>query len=356
MSYTIVQPEARAARGEVLDLWKRNLPDASDRRYDWLYENGPASGWVIRSEDEKAVGAIGMMRRTMKVLDKHCQVGQPIDLNIDKRHRMGGPAIQLQRRLTEAVDSGELALAYGLPNAQAEPVLRRAGYHELDRMGRWVKPLRTDNLLGKWVKNGFLRRAAAAALDTALWLASSETYRHGRLGVHAEIVDVFDERFDRLWETARDRCPIIGQRGSDYLRWRFSDCPNARYRTLCLSDEEDRLLAYLTYCQPQDAAYVGDLFFAEERDLYLLLAEFLWMLRRQRVETATLAFLGSAVVEKALRVFGFHRRPSQCMFMVYANDEELAAAAGSTDRDAAFQRALRKENWFLTCADLDTEC
>ncbi len=358
MTYTIVQSETRDVRDEVLALWERNLPAASRQRYDWLYENGPAQGLVVRDDNDAAIGSMGIMGRTMKVFDNICPAGQPIDLNVDKRHRLGGAAMQLQRRLSESVDSGRLVLSYGLPNTQAEAVLRRAGYQVVGTMGRWTKPLRADNLLGNLLggrlKNQLLRKTAAAAVNAGLWFTSAETRQRRRAGVRAEIVDHFDERFDRLWETARDKYAIIGERTSEYLRWRFANCPDARYRTLCLCDDDDRLLAYLTYSLEEDRAYVGDLLFADNRDLDLLLAEFIWSLRRHRKEAATMIFYGNPFIAKTLRKFGFYHRPSQWKVMVYANDAQLAAAAGSDDLEASLARAMSEENWFITQADIDT--
>ena len=354
MTYTTVQPETQEIRNEVLDLWERNLPTASRERYDWLYENGPAQNWVVRDDGQAAIGSMGMMGRTMKIFEKICPAGQPIDLNVDKRHRLGGPAMQLQRRMIEAVDSGRLVLAYGLPNAQAEPVLRRVGYRVVGTMGRWTKPLRANEVLGGRVKNPALHALASTALNAGLWLTSAETRRRRRAGVHAEIVDQFDERFDRLWEIARDKFEIIGRRDAAYLQWRFAECPEVRYRTLCLCDNRDRLLAYLTYSQSHGRAYVGDLLFVENRDLELLLAEFLWMLRRYHKEAATMIFYGHPLIAKTLRKFGFYRRPSQWKVVAYANAAELAAAAGSADLEASLARALDEKNWFLTRADIDT--
>ncbi len=354
MTYTIEQPECRDVRDEVLALWERNLERPSQERYKWLYEDGPAREWVVRDDNSAAIGSMGMMGRSMSVFGELCQVGQPIDLNVDKRHRLGGPAMQLQRRLTEAVDAGRIVLSYGLPNAQAEPVLRRVGYQVQGTMGRWTKPLRVDNLLVERFKNPLLRKVAASVVNTGLWLTAAETRRRRRAGVRAEIVDHFDDRFDRLWEAARDKYAIIGERSSDYLRWRFANCPDVRYRTLCLCDDSDRLLAYLTYSQADGRAYVGDMLFVDDRDLELLLAEFIWSLRRINCMAVTMIFYGDSNLTSILRKFGFYHRHSQWKVMVYANRNQLAAAAGSDDRDATFARASNEENWFITRADIDT--
>ena len=131
-------------------------------------------------------------------------------------------------------------------------------------------------------------------------------------------------------------------------------CPTVRFRTLCLCDGRDRLLAYLTYSQSKGRAYIADMLFAENRHLELLLGEFLWMLRRYRKEAASMILYGHPPAGKTLRKFGFLRRPSQWKVVVYANGGELAEAAGSADPETSLARALDENNWFLTRADIDT--
>ncbi len=354
MNHTIAQPDVRDVRDEILALWKRNLPTATRERYDWLYANGPAQAWTVRDLNGAAIGSMGVMGRTMKVFGDIRPVGQPIDLNVDKLHRLGGPALQLQRRLAAAVDAGEIALAYGLPNAQAEPVLRRMGYRVLGTMGRWTKPLRSENLLAERLKHRGLRKMIAMAVDAGLCLSSADIWIRRPKNIRAEIVDHFDERFDRLWETASRKYAIIGERTAEYLQWRFAKCPDVRYRTLCLCDEKDRLSAYLTYSQAEGRAYVGDVLFLENGDLEILLAEFMTMLRRMHKRAVTMIYYGHPFVAKTLRRFGFLPRESQWKVMVYANKDDSSAVAGANDPDAGLPRVMNGESWYITRADIDT--
>lgn len=342
MNYTIAQPEIQDVREEIIALWKRNLPTATRERYDWLYTGGPAQPWTVRDADGTAIGSMGAMLHTMKIFDDVRQAGQPIDLNVDRRHRLGGPAVQLQRRLAAAVDGGKLALAYGLPNAQAEPVLRRIGYRELGVMGRWTKPLRSDMLLAERIKHRGLRNLIATAANAGLLFTSADVWIRRPKNIRSEIVDRFDERFDRLWETAARRFAVIGERTADYLQWRFARCPDVRYRTLCLCDADDRLRAYLTYSQGEGRAYVSDLLFQEYADLEHILAEFIKMVRLMHKQAATMIYFGHPLVALTLRHFGFLPRRSQWKVMVYANP--AAESPG----------LINPENWYLTQADIDT--
>ena len=68
-SETIFHYRLDADRDRILDLWRENLPESSPDRYGWLYEDGPSAGWLVKSDETDTVGAVGLMRRTIKVFD-----------------------------------------------------------------------------------------------------------------------------------------------------------------------------------------------------------------------------------------------------------------------------------------------
>jgi hypothetical protein len=346
MSYTVCHSDPQDDRECILGLWRQNLPDASADRYDWLYEAGPATSWLVRSAAGEAVGATGLMGRNMKVFDRMVRAGQAIDLNVDKEHRTIGPALGLQRALTDAVRRRQLDLVYSFPNAQSELVQRRAGFQELGRLGRWAKPLRIGEGLRARLRRKPGGKLAAALARPLLWLRSPELFYRRPAKLQAWVTDRFDARFDRLWETASRRFAIVGERTSEYLSWRFCQCPDACYRVLCLADTDQRLLAYLVYHCRNGMAHVGDFFFADTCYLEPLLAEFLRMIRPEQAEAVIVVYLGSSEVCARLKRFGFWPRPSDRNAIVYADEEILGCDTASL---------LDKENWHLTQADIDAD-
>lgn len=346
MTYTVSQLDLARERNRLLELWRRNLPEASAGRFAWLYQDGPASGWFVHDEDGAVVGAIGLMDRRMRVFDRVLSGGQAIDMNVDRDHRTVGPALGLQRAMTAAVGEHRLGLIYGLPNEQSKSVLKRAGYRTLGTVGRWVKPLQCKDALPDWLRNGAVRSVASTAVDALLRIVSPETVYRRAPGVRVEVTDHFDARFDTLWHHAAGRFPVVGERTAAYLDWRFGRCPDSRHRVLCLSDAQDRLSAYLVYSLREGDAYISDFFFTSPDDLDTLLAEFVRMMRQQKARAIITVFFGSTDVCRRLTRFGFRRRPSTWTMMMTADPAQLGP-------DAA--RIADEENWFLTRADIDTD-
>ncbi len=344
MSYTVCQSDFQADRDQILDLWRENLPTSSVDRYSWLYGEGASPGWLVKSGEETTVGSIGLMERKIKVFDEILRAGHPIDLNIDEHHRTVGPALGLQRALTATVEDGQRSLLYGFPNDKSELIQRRAGFRRLGTLGRWAKPLVVGKSLAAKVRNPLALRAAGVIASPAMRLVSPETFYRRRSGIQVDVGERFDERFDAFWETAADRFPIVGERTSKYLAWRFGKCPDASYRVLCVSNADDELLAYLVYQERENKFHVGDFLFAEPRHLDILLAEFLRLARKEKVEAVIAVYLGSQLVCRRLKHFGFWQRPCDWKAMLYVEKESTVPTGP----------LFETENWHLTYADIDT--
>jgi len=345
MSYTVLQADPRESREAILALWQRNLPPASSARYHWLYEAGPATSALLESKDGQVIGAAGLMRRTFSLFGRRVEAAQAVDLNVDRQHRTIGPAVALQREITARVQSGELGFVYGLPNARSDPVLKRAGYQVVGCLARWIKPLRFRVLArrcrwSKWLAG------AGAVLDPLLQASSGELFYRRPAGACIQYLDQFDARFDRLWQAAARQFGVIGQRTSDYLGWRFTRCPKAGHRAVCLADANGELAAYVVYTVRDANAYLSDFLFADLGSFGVLLAELSGFLRREGMETVSLVYMGSQRVCRALRRSGFWQRPSDWKLMIYARTDQA---------DVDSDRLLDGENWHLTRADCDTD-
>lgn len=344
MTYRVCPPDPTADRQAILELWHRNLPDADAARFDWLYEQGPATALVLRSATDDAVGSAGLMRRTLRAFGREVEAAQAVDLNVDRQHRTIGPALALQRGVIEAARQARFELIYGFPNPQSEAVLRRAGYRAIGPLSRWIKPLSSRRLMSGWPR--WLARGAGPSADLLLRLVSAETYCRLPADLRAQRVGRFDERFDHLFQAAACRLPIVGRRTAEYLAWRFARRGPGRHHVLGLFDRADRLLAYVVWRWRRGTACVGDLLAAEPKYLELLLADLLRRLRRRRAEAVVVNYLGHPDVSRVLSRLGFWSRVLQWQAMIYADPASLGL-----DID----RFLQPDNWYLTRADLDTD-
>lgn len=346
MAYSICEPQCNAGRDAILELWRRNLPESTEARYQWLYNDGPATAWLLASDEGDIVGGTGLMARTIHLRGRTLRAAQAIDLNVDRRHRTIGPALKLQRTVTATVDDGRFDLVYAFPNPDSELVQRRVGYKALGIFGRWAKPLRCGEDMKGWFRYPVLGKAASTVLDLGLRLRWPEALRRRPAPLRVEVTDRFDARFDALWEEAAGQFGVIGQRTSGYLEWRFRRSPAARHRVFCLCGPDRRLLAYLVYCRREGNVFISDFLFRREEEFNILLADFIRLARREKAVALITVYLGSEAVTRTLARFGFLKRPSSWQTLVYVNPDGLQPDA---------VRLLDPASWHLTRADVDTD-
>lgn len=331
----------------VLALWQRNLPTATKDRYGWLYREGPACDWLLQNDDAVAIGSVGLMQRKFSIRNRQVTAGQAVDMNVDQAHRSLGPALQLQRKAIEASEAQGLPFVYGLCDRRSQLVLRRTGYHLLGDVGRWAKPLTSEPFLPSALRSKWLCRPACSAVNLAMRLTSAESWLRRPKGTRVEVLDRYDERFDRLWTKAAERFPILGDRSAEFLNWRFADSPDIRYRALALIDGEDRLRGYLVYHFNGATAHVADFLYETPKDLAALLPELFVIARRWGMESIVVESLIPESIARLLRSFGFWRRPSNWPFLVYASK--------TTESEWEERGLFDLESWYLTRADVDTD-
>ncbi len=344
MNYTISALDPHVQRSAVLDLWSRNLPGTGRERYQWLYEGGPAIGWIARSCSEDIVGGAGLMRRRLRLFDEAVTAGQAIDMNVDRRHRAFGPARALEREVTGAAEQCGLRLLYALPNDLSEPIFRHAGYQTVGKLGRWAKPLCWKSMANHCGAGSLAGTAALKCADWFLRLASPGSWdRRSRL--RSTIQEQFDDRFDRLWQSASRDLGVIGERTSTYLNWRFGRCPIMKHQVFCLSGRTDELLAYVVFSTRDHYVYISDFFGRDPRYLHAALTELLVRVKRDGAHAVVTTFLGNSKFVRILRRCGFWSRPCDWKLMILGGG--IASGPPSNLLDA--------ENWYLTRADIDTD-
>lgn len=349
MAYTVSQADPSQSRQVILELWKQNLPTASEDRYPWLYQTGRAKAWLLKVDDESAVGATGLMDRTIRSPEGLLRAGQAIDLNVNKDYRSVGPALSLARTLVRSAMQEGYPFIYAFPNADSEPILKRVGYRLLGNLQRWYKPLRCDKILDTRLQNPLARKAVAAAsfaVNTALAVKSRETFYRRPVEIHVKLTDRFDGSFDLLWQTVSGQFPFIGERTADYLSWRFGQSPSGRFEVLCIKNACQELLAYLVFSCQDGIVHVNDFLFADAWSLNLLLAEFIRHARRRKAAAVIVVYLGPSFVTESLRAFGFWRRPTMWNAMVCTDWNRLGTDAATV---------LDEQQWYLTRADIDTD-
>lgn len=231
-------------------------------RFEWLYRNNPAgaawSWFVYERETGEIVGAASLFPRMMWVGKDIKRCGQVGDFAVDMKYRSLGPALLLQRATFEPVRQGSLEFCYDCPpHALGMATFRRLGLEANCRMATYVRVLKADRQVSRYLGNGGAARAVSALANSVLAL-TTRRWTSAR-GVHiAAHVGRFDEEFTELDRATRDGASIRGRRSAEDLNWRYRDDPLNQYHVLT-ARRGGELEAYLVLDRRGEDSYVIDL-------------------------------------------------------------------------------------------------
>lgn len=356
--YSIEHIDPADVRADLLRLWWDNLPvtrESAEAKYQWTYFDAPhrpEGVFVLKAkqdgEEARIVGTSGVGWRSFFVHGRELRAGLLGDLAVDRDHRTALPAIRLVREARQTT-LDHFDVAYGYPNHAAEGVFLRCGYHKLGTMRRYAAVLRYAPYVRRVFDVPVLPRVAGAGLDVLRMGLRVPRMLQATRRYHLEWLDDVDERFDALWQRARDEYPIIGQRDARFLRWRFLCHPSERFQLVALAENSPGrpLRAYAVIHRQGRAAYLRDLFGCFDA-LGPLLDLLLPALRVKRATSVSIDFLGARRMVDLLLSRNFEYRHS---------DRTIIVDAGtSLAREDASQASQIKdvERWYLTDADEDT--
>lgn len=261
-AYAPARGDHQVHRDTLLSLWSGNLGDSAHMRakFDWFYDacpNGSPLVELLHHEPSgEWVGSCSAGRRHMCFEGRDVSSAVLVDLVVTAEHRSLGPALMMQMAIVEQVRE-ELELLLGFPNQRAASLFKRIRYSKFNDIVRYVRILRH----GPYLERRMPRRVAAPVgwlLDGATRIRDALRSALAR-SPRTEWCERVDPRMDDLWQRSRPRSMLTARRDAPFLRWRFDDCPLARYRHLLVSDRQSgELLAWFTTVREGHLLHVKD--------------------------------------------------------------------------------------------------
>ena len=312
-AYTVGEADLDRDRQGILAVWRRNLSDKekAGEKFDWYYRSnplGPGRIWkLVADESGEIVGTAGVGLRRLKVGSESLLVGLNSDFAVDKEHRSLLPAMRLQKAAQSRLQEG-VALLHGVPNENAVALLHRIGYRSSGKIVRHARVMRSAGYLRRITSLKPVALLLGAPLDLIVRAISSETWTSWRGRTHREFT-AFDERFDALWERARNRYAIATERTSGFLEWRYSQCPMHEYRIVGVLDSRQKtLFGYAVYYLDGPHARIADLIADGEAEMTRTIAAVITSVRSAGAESVSLSCGVGTHLEGPLSRFGFLQR------------------------------------------------
>ena len=331
MSYKVIPFQTEVHRQALLNLWKDNFKPLHgdgyvDKRFVWLYHENPfgsARTWIaLEPRSDAVIGAGTIFPFHRYVGGRLVKTGVTVDFAVDKKHRVGGAALAIQRAVTRGSFEIGFDFLLGKPNEKAQPIFERVGYQSIGDAQSWTKLLGTED-------------ERTGAPDLSIY--------------SDEMLTVADERFDELWNAARSGYVIIGDKSTAFLNWRYGYVKEQGYRFYCLLSRENlRLLGYLVFypLKKGRAFFIEDVFCERGAGAIIdnLLLGFASRMKMRGVEWIGLSYTGAPWFKEHLQRLGFRHGQHRYKLSVYA---------GPHLPSELVQQILDENNWFIFGGEAD---
>lgn len=350
MNYDILRGDLQKDKEDFLEFWKINFPRWPHSKYEWFYEEnfyGPAAYWLARDCDDNncLIGTTVLFPKRFLIDGQPGMIGIGGDFGVEKKHRGHGSAAMITDASFSYIDEAGLAFIYATPNVASEKVATRQGFKIVGRAIRMVKILRSVDYVNRFLKIRPISKIFSMPIDWILKSRSRDSSYRRAENRNFEILDDFDERFDKLWHEAAPDYRLIGERTSAYLHWRFTQCPFKTFKIFALTEKpSDDVLGYVI-CRTEDRNLIIADFFVLNMDevIETLLAEFLIYQRKQDIDTVTLFFFGNKKAREKFKAYGFSQRPDNRSIIAYIKDDSPYCDC-----------VLDEDNWYFMEGDNDT--
>jgi GNAT superfamily N-acetyltransferase len=353
MSFEAFVLRGESDRTEVLRLWRDNLSDqrikaAIGDRWRWLAESNPAGPPKICVVTDVATGAVigsaGALPRVLRIGGKEVTAGLLCDFVVDKKHRVAGPAVALQRRLAQACFADGFDLIYGFPNDAAFPVFARVGYKTVGTATMLFRPIRSAHKLRHYVPTA-LAGAAGFFADRLLQAYDLQLYLRRKRNLDDAVCNQASGEFQALWDQAKAEHPIAGERTPAHLNWRYANHPIDRCTFFCLTKKSGSgLHAYIAYDAVGGRVNILDAFWDSPAALMPLFVRFVHRMRLLGHSSISVCHAGDGAVLQPLRQLAFVRSKRRRRFICKVAPQR-AEAIGATAYDPS--------RWSLFDGELD---
>jgi len=346
-SFRIREEDPATILPELVALLKatRARPERlEDGHLRWKYlENpdGPAVVWTLRSASGALMGFTACLPRRMRVAGRDRWAWNGADFSILPEYRTLGPAVELRRQATQAIDAGRADFLYAHPNPRMAVIHRRVGHRLLGEMRRVARPL---TMRGRLPTAGWKAPSAwlVQTLVDPLLRKSQKLLLGGRqVRIHPHVV--FDARFDRLFAREEHAFEVVGVRDARYLNWRWG--PGSGADPLLLTLESDReVQGFAILSRSDDGVRIRDLFPQHQPALVqtLVAAACRWSLEHH-IPTVSLTALAGQPLFTTPRHRLFSQRPDVSEVFIYH-------PPGRTE----LEPVSRASAWCMTSGDRDS--
>jgi GNAT superfamily N-acetyltransferase len=338
LTLALREVDVQAHQDGLVDLLARHFDGWGSEaagKFRWLYLTNPfgrARAWALESGSDRFVGVSAAFPRRLRAGSRPLEAWVLGDFCVDQKHRSLGPALQLQRAVSAAVDRGEVDAWYDFPSRTMQAVYGRMGLSAAGEIVRLVYPLRVDGAVERRLDNPVLAKGLSAVGNAVLGTRDALRRRDATVDVRP-----FDDAFESSLEPGHGvQDGVWLERTPAYLLWRYRRDPRGPSSILSAWRGGACGGFAVFRAHPEHHAIVDAFGIREEAFLRELVLEVVDRARKASASSVTASVSSRHPWIGTFESLGFHRREGAPYFFY--------AKPGAVPEGAP---------WFLTSGDRD---
>jgi len=349
MKIVFVEANLKSDLDRIVKLINSNRTNNKDYNniLAWKYltnPDGKPKVWIaIDEQTGKDIGISSIIPRKFKINNNTLTCWNSCDFSIEKRYRTLGIALKLRKKAKESVDNGEITAFFSHPNNKMVKIFEKANYPCIGKMLHLVKPLNIDFKMKSIVKYKFISKTLSRILNPflclpELFISKNRNYSFELLGNVP-----FDLEYDVFFSNVSKDYTIIGDRSSEYMNWRYINCPLYQTERIIIRNNE-KICGYIIFIQIEKQIHLKDMVcISDDKIIIALIANWIKIIRKRQADYITAVFLQTNPMIKFFKKFTFFTASQESAVFAYVNE-----------RTDIYNAWLNNENWYMTIGDRDT--
>ncbi|MFT3759921.1 GNAT family N-acetyltransferase [Thauera sp.] len=233
-SYKIQFSDGITSIDRIAAIFERNDNYKSRADLSWQYLDTPGGGHITAfavapNGQDAAVYSIFLVPFLLN--GQRILAAQSLDTLTDKNHRGQGLFTLLAKAVYNRCTEKNIQFVYGFPNSSSGPgFFGKLDWQELGAPPFLIKVMNFGYLIRRITKGKF-------NLDIPNIFSgpfSIEKKPSPEKNYSVSAISRFDETYDQLWERSTARNKVTIDRTSQYMNWRYADCPRKDYKIIAV--------------------------------------------------------------------------------------------------------------------------
>jgi hypothetical protein len=318
--FLILQIDPILYKDKIIEFWNKYLPGTPHARIEWISKGNPAGPtlWFFAFEraNNELAGMVSVIPREFRFKNQKLLGGMLGDFMVSNKYRVFGPAIFLQKYVIKKYPELGFHFIYTMTDFLLKGFAVGLGYKEFDRIVTLFKPLKTDNLLSKYMG----KKIALLVSPLADVFFNFISYRliFIKTPLLDEVTDINETSWNAFFSGFIDSPDMLsGNLDYSFMRWRYLQHFESRFRLLLIKGKRTNIVMAILFFTIEDTvARIYDLRIKEGFSGLIVWKGIMSFFYRQKCRKIYMV-TGASFWKNKMRGLGFFNTHDEGSFLIY---------------------------------------